>query len=79
MHARRRRLRADLPRRGLAPRTQPCDVEAVKHLTHHDRRSPDPISEDELRPYCLFLLNDKKVAASTFFPSMGSGSAPSAR
>jgi integrase/recombinase XerD len=62
----RRRMLADLQLRGLAPRTQPCDVEAVKHLTQHYRRAPDQISEDELRQYFLFLINDKKVAESTF-------------
>ncbi len=66
MTALRRRLREDLQLRGLAPRTQPCDVEAVKHLTQHDRRAPDQIREDELRQYCLFLIHDKKVAERTF-------------
>jgi site-specific recombinase XerD len=56
----------DLQLRGLAPRTQQCYVEAVKHLTQHYRRAPDQISEDELRQYFLFLINDKKVAESTF-------------
>jgi integrase/recombinase XerD len=62
----RRRLLEDLQRRGLAPRTQQCYVEAVKHLTQYYRRAPDQISEDELRQYFLFLINDKKVAESTF-------------
>jgi integrase/recombinase XerD len=62
----RRRMLADLQLRGLAPRTQPCYVEAVKPLTQHYRRAPDQISEDELRQYFLFLINDTKVAESTF-------------
>jgi integrase/recombinase XerD len=62
----RRRMLADLQLRGLAPRTQPCDVDAVKPLTPHDRRAPDQISEDELRQSFLFLINAKKVAESTF-------------
>jgi integrase/recombinase XerD len=66
MTALRRRMLADLQLRGLAPRTQPCDVEAVKHLTQHDWRAPDQISEDELRQDFLCLSNDKKVAESTF-------------
>jgi integrase/recombinase XerD len=64
MTALRRRRLEDLQLRGLAPRTQPCDVEAVKHLTPHERRAPDQLSEDEHRQYFLFLLNAKKVAAS---------------
>jgi integrase/recombinase XerD len=62
----RRRMLEDLQLRGLAPRTQQCYVEAVKHLTQYYRRAPDQISEDELRQYFLFLINDKKVAESTF-------------
>jgi integrase/recombinase XerD len=62
----RRRMLEDLQLRGLAPRTQQCYVEAVKHLTQYSRRAPDQISEDELRQYFLFLINDKKVAESTF-------------
>jgi site-specific recombinase XerD len=56
----------DLQLRGLAPRTQQCYVEAVKHLAQHYRRAPDQISEEEIRQYFLYLLNDKKVAESTF-------------
>jgi site-specific recombinase XerD len=66
MTALRRRMVEDLQLRGLAPGTQPCYVEAVKHLTQHYRRAPDQISEDEIRQYILFRINDKKVAESTF-------------
>jgi integrase/recombinase XerD len=62
----RRRMLEDLQLRGLAPRTQQCYVEAVKHLTQYYRRAPDQISEDELRRYFLFLINEKQVAESTF-------------
>jgi site-specific recombinase XerD len=56
----------ELPLRGLAPRTQHCYVEAVKHLTPYDRRAPDQSSEDELRQYFLFLIHEKRVAERTF-------------
>jgi integrase/recombinase XerD len=65
MTALRRRMLEDLQLRGLAPRTQQCYLEAVKHLTQHYRRAPDQISEEELRQYFLFLINGKKVAEST--------------
>jgi integrase/recombinase XerD len=61
----RRRMREDLQLRGLAPKTQQCYLEAVKHLAQHYRRAPDQISEDELRQYFLYLLNEKQVAVST--------------
>jgi integrase/recombinase XerD len=56
----------DLQLRGLTPRTQQCDVDAVKQLAQHYRRAPDQLSEEEIRQYFLFLLNGKKVAESTF-------------
>jgi integrase/recombinase XerD len=66
MTALRRRMLEDLQLRGLAPKTQPCDVAAVHQLAQHYRRAPDQISEVELRQYFLFLLNEKQVAESTF-------------
>jgi integrase/recombinase XerD len=62
----RRRMREDLQLRGLAPKTPQCYVAAVRQLAQHSRRAPDQISEEELRQYFLFLLNEKKVAESTF-------------
>ena len=62
----RRRMLEDLPRRGLAPKTQQCYVAAVHQLARHDGRAPDQLSEAELRQYFLCLLHEKKVAESTF-------------
>jgi integrase/recombinase XerD len=62
----RRRMLEDLQLRGLAPKTQQCYVAAVRQLAQHYRRPPDQLSEEELRQYFLYLLNDKKVAESTF-------------
>jgi integrase/recombinase XerD len=66
MTALRHRMREDLQLRGLAPRTQQCYVQAVHQLAQHYRRAPDQLSEEELRQYFLFLLNEKQVAESTF-------------
>ena len=66
MNTLRRRMFEDLQLRGLAPRTQQCYVAAVHQLAQHYRRSPDQISEEELRQYFLFLLNEKQVAEGTF-------------
>jgi Phage integrase, N-terminal SAM-like domain len=62
---RHRRLE-DLQLRGLAPRTQQCDIEAVKPLSQHYRRAPDQISAEEIRQDVLSLLHEKKVAERTF-------------
>jgi hypothetical protein len=66
MTALRHRRLEDLPRRGLAPRTQPCDLEAVQHLSPHDRRAPDQLDEAESRPYVLSLLHEQQVAERPF-------------
>ncbi len=62
----RRRMLEDLQLRGLAPKTQPCDVAAVHQLAQHDRRPPDQRSEAELRQYVRFLLHGQQGAESTF-------------
>ena len=61
----RRRMLEDLQLRGLTPKTQQCYLAAVHQLAQHYRRAPDQLSEEELRQYFLFLINDKKVAEST--------------
>lgn len=66
MTARRRRMLDDLQLRGLSPRTQPCDLEAVPHLAQHDRRAPDSMSAAELRHDFLSLLTETQVAERTF-------------
>ena len=66
MNTLRRRMVEDLPRRGLAPRTQQCDVAAVHQLAQHYRRAPDQLSEAEIRQYFLVLLHAKQVAEGTF-------------
>ena len=66
MTTRRRRMLEDLQLRGLAPKTQQCYMAAVHQLAQHDRRAPDRLGEEELRQYFRLLLNEKKVAESTF-------------
>jgi integrase/recombinase XerD len=62
----RRRMLEDLQLRGLAPKTQQCYLAAVHQLAQHYRRPPAQLSDEELRQYFLCLLNEKKVAESTF-------------
>jgi integrase/recombinase XerD len=65
MTARRRRRLEDRQRRGLAPKTQQGDLDAVTHRAHHYRRASDPRSAAELRPYGLDVSHEKPVAEST--------------
>ena len=61
----RQRMIDDMQLRGLSARTQETYVTAVRQLSKHYRRSPDRISEEELRQYFLYLANEKKVARAT--------------
>ena len=56
----------DLQLHGFAAKTQDAYVRTVKQLAEYYHKSPDLISEEELRQYLLYLTNEKHVAASTF-------------
>jgi len=51
--------------RGLAERTQEAYTRAVRQLAAHYHKSPDLISEAELRQYFLFLKNCKHYSRNT--------------
>src|SRR5437879_4991815 len=63
----RKRMIECLQLRGLSERTQEAYVRAVRQLSEHYHKSPDQITEEELRQYFLHLKNVKKYsrAAST--------------
>jgi len=61
----RRRMMADMKLHGLAPGTQKVYVQAVQRLAGHYRRSPDQLSEQQLRDYFTYLVEQKKVPSST--------------
>lgn len=60
----RQRMLADMQLRGLAPKTQESYLCAVRQLAAYYRKSPDQITEEELRDYFLYLKNEKKVSRS---------------
>src|SRR5438445_271223 len=63
----RQRMIESLQLRGLSARTQEMYVRAVRQLADHDHKSPERITEEELRDYFLYLKNVKHYsrAAST--------------
>jgi len=61
----RQRMIETMQLRGLAPRTQESYLSAVQQLARHYGKSPDTITEDELRQYFLFLITDKQLAPNT--------------
>jgi integrase/recombinase XerD len=65
MTALRQRMIECLQLRGLSARTQESYVRAVRQLAEHYHKSPDLISEEELRQYFLYLKNVKHYARNT--------------
>jgi site-specific recombinase XerD len=55
----------DIQLRGVSERTQDAYVRAVRQLAEHYGKSPDQISEEELRQYFLYLKNTKQASRST--------------
>ena len=71
MTALRQRMIEDMQLRGYAVRTQQAYVNAVHQLAGHFRRSPDTVTEQDLRQYFLHLTNvkhreGKRVALDDF-------------
>ena len=61
----RRRMLEDMQLRGFSARTQECYARAVRQLAEHYHRSPDHLTEEDLRQYFLYLANEKRVARAT--------------
>jgi len=60
----RQRMIEYLQLRGLSERTQEMYVRAVRQLAEHYHKSPDLITEEELRQYFLYIKNVKKYSRS---------------
>ena len=65
MTALRERMIEDLGLHGLSNQTQKLYVAAVQRLATYYHKSPDQITEEELREYFLHLSNVQQVSAST--------------
>ena len=61
----RKRMIECLQLRGLSERTQESYVRAVRQLAEHYHKSPDLITEEELRQYFLHLKNIKHYSRNT--------------
>ena len=61
----RQRMLEDMQLRDLAPKTQEAYVGAVAQLAKHCGKSPELLTEEELRQYFLHLSNSKHAARST--------------
>ena len=61
----RQRMIEDMQLSGKSAETQRVYVSAVRQLAAYYMRSPDEISEEELREYFLYLANVKQNAHSS--------------
>jgi len=61
----RKRMIECLQLRGLSERTQEAYTRAVRQLSEHYHKSPDQITEEELRQYFLYLMNVKQYSRPT--------------
>lgn len=61
----RQRMIEDMQLRGLSPHTQKAYVHAVCALAEYYNKSPDKISEEELRGYFLYLKNERRLSRSS--------------
>jgi site-specific recombinase XerD len=61
----RKRMIETLQLRGLSERTQEAYVRAVRQLADHYHKSPDLITEEELRQYFLYIKNVKKYSRAS--------------
>lgn len=61
----RQRLIQELVLRGFSERTQEAYISAVYRVARFYRRSPDQLSEQQLRDYLFHLASERKLAASS--------------
>jgi len=65
MTALRQKMIEDMQLRGFALRTQEAYLLAVRQLARYYNKSPDRVTEEELRGYFLYLKNVKHAARNT--------------
>ena len=66
----RQRMVEDMQLRGLSPMTQKAYLRTVRQLAEHYGKSPQRITDEELRQYFLHLTNVKQLSPSTVHVSL---------
>ena len=61
----RQQLIQELVLRGCSPRTQEAYISAVYQLAKYYRRSPEQVTDQEIRAYLFHLAENRKLAASS--------------
>ena len=67
----RQRMIDDMRLAGFAERTRDVYIQAVRRLAAHYMRSPDLLSEEEVRTYLLYLRDERGIARGTFKTNHG--------
>ena len=67
----RQRMIDDMRLAGFAERTRDVYLQAVRRLAAHYMRSPDLLSEEEVRAYLLYLRDERSIARGTFKTNHG--------
>ena len=67
----RENMIADMTAAGLSTSTKEVYVQGVRGLAAYYRRSPDQLSEREVRSYLLYLRDERGVARGTYAPHHG--------
>lgn len=66
MTALRQRMIEDMKLRRLAPGTQTAYLRSVRGLAQHYNKPPDQISDEELRQYVVYLIEDRQLAPNSW-------------
>lgn len=61
----RRRMKEDLQLTGYSPRTQKSYIDTVRVLANYYHRSPDLLTQDEIRQFFLHMINERKSSGSS--------------
>ena len=62
----RQRMLEELQRRNYSPETVRCYIRQVAEFAQHFHRSPDQLGGEDIRQYQLFLIQERKLAWSTY-------------
>src|SRR5258705_8330194 len=73
----RQRMIECLQLRGLSARTQESYIRAVRQLAEHYHKSPELITEEELRQYFLSILRTSNITPAALPPSPSAASSSS--
>ena len=62
----REQMQADLLLRGITPRTQRDYLREVSNLAKYFGKSPEALTDQEVKEYLIHLLEDKKLSGGTY-------------